>query len=326
MPRVVIFDETGDPDVLHVVDEPTPEPGPGEVRVRIEAAGINRLDQLMRSGNFPRPFRLPHARLGCEGTGVVDALGPDVAGLAPGDPVIITAVPAMDVDGTYADYTIVPAERLVRRPDGLDAVTAAALWVSYSTAYGGLVEKAGLRPGDRVLITAASSTLGLAAIQIARQLGAVPLAATRTAAKRSALLAAGAEAVFAADEGDVATAARTHLGGDGVDVILDSVMGPGLADLALAARPNGSVVTAGWLDPRPASMPRNAPLTIYRYMSFEHTLDPAVVRRMAAAFTAGLRTGALAPTVDRVFPLDDVVAAHRHLERGEHFGKIVLTT
>jgi len=325
MPRVVVFDETGAPDVLHVVDDPTPEPGPGEARVRLEAAGVNRLDQMMRSGAFPRPFRLPHARIGCEGTGVVEKVGRGVEDVAVGDAVLLAAVPAMDLNGTYAEETVVPASSLVRRPDGLGAVEAAALWVSYSTAYGALVERAGMRPGDHVLITAASSSVGLAAIQVANQIGAIPLAVTRTAAKRDRLLAAGAAAVFASADDDVTVAARAFTGGRGVELILDSVMGPGLAPLATAAAPGGTLVTVGWLDPRPASMPTNAPLTIHRYMSFEHTTNPVVVRRIAAFLGAGLRTGALAPAVDRTFTLDEAAEAHRYLEEGRQLGKVVLT-
>ncbi|MFD4897485.1 zinc-dependent alcohol dehydrogenase family protein [Streptomyces sp. NPDC058411] len=325
MPRVVVFDRTGAPDVLHLVDEPLDEPGTGEVRIRIEAAGVNRLDQMMRAGHYPGPVRLPHARLGCEGTGTVDAVGPGVEGIAAGDAVIITAVPAMDLNGTYAEYTTVPAASVVPRPAGLDATAAAALWVAYSTAYGALVEKAATRPGDHVLITAASSAVGLAAIQVARQLGAVPLAVTRSGAKKDALLAAGAEAVIATDRDDVSEAAHRHTGGAGADIILDTVMGPGLADLSKAAKPGGTLVTAGWLDPRPASFPMNWPLTIIGYASFEHTLDPTVVRRIAAFLEAGLRTGALRPTVDRVFGLDDIVAAHAYLEEGHQVGKIVVT-
>ncbi|MFJ8918044.1 zinc-dependent alcohol dehydrogenase family protein [Streptomyces sp. NPDC102415] len=325
MPRVVVFDRTGAPDVLHLVDEPLDAPGTGEVRIRIEAAGVNRLDQMMRAGHYPGPVRLPHARLGCEGTGTVDAVGPGVEGIAAGDAVIITAVPAMDLNGTYAEYTTVPAASVVPRPAGLDATAAAALWVAYSTAYGALVEKAGTRAGDHVLITAASSAVGLAAIQVARQIGAVPLAVTRTGAKKDALLAAGAEAVIATDRDDVSEAAHRLSGGVGADVILDTVMGPGLADLAKAAKPGGTLVTAGWLDPRPASFPMNWPLTILGYASFEHTLDPTVVRRIAAFLEAGLRTGALRPTVDRVFRLDDIVAAHAYLEEGHQVGKIVVT-
>jgi len=325
MPRVVVFDETGAPDVLHLADEPATEPGPGEVRVRLQAAGVNRLDQMMRSGAYPRPFRLPHARLGCEGTGIVDAVGPGTEGIAAGDPVIIAAVPAMDLNGTYAEYTVVPASTVIPRPAGLDPSGAAALWVAYSTAYGALVEKAWMRPGDRVLITAASSSVGLAAIQVANQAGAVPLAVTRTAAKKDALLAAGAAAVIAADTDDIAATARGYTNGAGVEIILDSVMGPGLAALATAARPGGTLVTVGWLDPRPAPMPMNAPLTIYRYMSFEHVLDPVVVRRMAAFLAAGLRSGALHPAIDRTFGLDQAADAHRYLEAGQQVGKIVLT-
>lgn len=325
MPRVVVFDETGAPDVLHVVEEPRSEPGPGEVRIRIEAAGVNRLDQLMRAGAYPRPFRLPHARIGCEGTGTVDAVGAGVEGLANGDPVVITAVPAMDLDGTYAEYTVVPATAVVPRPAGLDAVSAAALWVAYGTAYGALVEKAGMRPGDRVLVTAASSAVGLAAIQVANQIGAVPIAVTRTTAKKDALLAAGASAVVATDQDDLHEAVGALTGGAGVDIILDSVMGPGLAQLATSARFGGTLVTVGWLDPRPATMPTTAPLTIYRYMGFEHFLDPVVVRRIAAFLAAGVRTGALRPTVDAVFTLDEVVEAHRRLDQADGFGKIVIT-
>jgi len=321
-----VFDETGPPEVLHIVDEPVDEPAAGEVRIRIEAIGINRLDELMRIGSSPRPVQLPHARLGCEGTGIVDAAGPGVEGLSIGDAVLITALPTMDINGTYAEYTIVPASAVIRRPAGLDATTAAALWVSYSTAYGALIEKAGMRPGDHVLITAASSSAGLAAIQVARQIGAIPLAVTRHSAKKAALLEAGAAAVIATDEDDLVKAAQQHVGTTGADIILDFVMGPGLADLANAAKFNGTLVSAGYLDPRPAPFPMKAPLTMYRYMSFEHTLDATVVRRIAAFLTAGLRTGALRPAIGQVFTLDDIVAVHRHLEQGQQQpGKIVVT-
>jgi NADPH2:quinone reductase len=326
MPRIVVFDETGAPDVLRIVDEPVVEPAAGEVRIRIEAFGVNRLDELTRAGASPRPVQLPHARLGCEGTGTIDAVGPDVEGFGIGDAVLITAVPDMDRNGTYAEYTIAPAARVIKRPAGLDATGAAALWVAYSTAYGALIEKAGMRPGDHVLITAASGTVGLAAIQIANQIGAVPIAVTRHTAKKKELLAAGATAAIATDQEDIIEAARHHTGGVGADIILDSVMGPGMLDLAKAARPiNATLVTAGWLDPRPAPYPMNA-ITTHRYMSFEHTLDKAAVRRIAAFLTAGLRAGVLHPTIDRVFSLDDIVAAHRYLEQGQQQpGKIVVT-
>ncbi|WP_455709533.1 alcohol dehydrogenase catalytic domain-containing protein [Microbispora rosea] len=152
----------------------------------------------------------PHARLGCEGTGIVDALGEGVEGYDVGDAVVLTAVPDMTANGTYAEHTVLPATRIIKRPEGLSPVSAAALWVAYSTAYGALVEKAGMKPGDQVLITAASGTVGLAAIQIANHIGATPIAVTRHAAKRDDLLAAGAAAVVATDTEDIVQATHLH--------------------------------------------------------------------------------------------------------------------
>ncbi|MET0476252.1 MAG: zinc-dependent alcohol dehydrogenase family protein [Mycobacterium sp.] len=323
MAEVVEFNEFGGVDVLKIVDETISEPGEAELRIKIDAFGVNRLDVMMRAGQYPAPIRLPHARLGVEGTGVVDALGSGVEGFSVGEKVIITAVPDADIRGTYAEYALVPANRVIARPEGIDAVGAAALWVSYSTAYGALIEKAGMRPGDHVLITAASSGVGLAAIQIANQIGAVPLAVTRSPEKEEALLRAGAAAVFTSDGDGVATAANGYTSGVGVDIILDSVMGPGLAQLAGAAKRGGTLVTVGWLDPRPASFPMR-PLTIHFYTSFEHTLDPAAVRRMASFLSAGLRSGAIRPIVDRVFPFADVAESHRYLEQGQQIGKVVV--
>ncbi|WP_431885659.1 zinc-dependent alcohol dehydrogenase family protein [Micromonospora wenchangensis] len=325
MPRVVVFDETGGPDVLRVVDEPVVEPAADEVRVRIEAFAVNPIDQLVRGGQSPRPVRLPHARLGVEGTGVVDAVGSTVTGLAVGDPVILGAIPDFETRGAYAEYTTLPADRVVPRPAGLEPVDAAALWVSYFTAYGALVERAGMRPGDRILITAASGGVGRAAIQIAHQIGAVPIAVTRHSATVDGLVAAGAAAVIATDREDVVEATRRHTGGVGVDIILDAVMGPGLAELSLAAKLGGTLATVGWLDPRPASFPANPSLTIHRYMSLADMVDPVTARRVAAFLTAGVRIGVLRPVVDRVFTLDDIVGAHRYLEQGTAAGKIVVT-
>lgn len=325
MSRVVVFDQFGGPDVMHLIEEPVVEPAAGEVRVRIEAFAVNPLDRMMRSGVSPAPVALPHARLGVEGTGVIDAVGPEVAGLQTGDPVVLTAVPDANIRGSYAEYTTVPASRVVARPAGLAVVEAAAVWVAYSTAYGALVEKAGMRPGDRVLVTAASGGVGRAAMQIANQIGAVPLAVTRDAAKKDELIAAGAAAVIATDQVNIAEAVRHHTGGSGADIVLDLVRGPGQRELVAAVRPGATVVAAGFLDPRPTPFPDGVPLTLHTYQSFEHTLDAVVVKRMAAFLTAGVRLGAVRPAIDKVFAIDDVVEAHRHLEKGVHAGKIVVT-
>ncbi|GAA5166557.1 zinc-dependent alcohol dehydrogenase family protein [Amycolatopsis dongchuanensis] len=326
MSRAVVFDEFGGPEVLHVVEEPVVEPGPGEVRVRIEAFAVNPLDLMMRSGTSPAPVPLPHARLGIEGTGVVEALGEGTTGLETGDPVIIAAIPDANARGSYAEHTTLPASQLIPRPAGLTVPEAAAIWVSFSTAYGALVEKAGMRPGDHVLITAASSGVGRAAIQVARHLGAVPLTVTRTSARTDELLAAGAEAVVATDREDVAEAVRAHTGGTGADLVLDLVRGPGQQDLLRATRPGGTLLAAGFLDPRPTPSPEGTDVAVVGYRGFEHTLDPVVVGRMAAFLDAGVRLGTLRPALDEVFSFDHVAEAHRRVEKGLHGGKKVVVT
>lgn len=326
MPRIVAFDEFGGPEVMRIVEDALVEPAAGEVRVRIEAFAVNPLDVMMRSGVLPAPVPLPRARLGVEGAGVVDAIGTGVSGLAVGDPVILAAVPDASARGSYAEYTTLPASRVIARPAGLAVAEAAAIWVGYSTAYGALIEKAGMRPGDRVLINAASGAVGRAAIQIADRIGAVPIAVTRDAAKTDDLRAAGAAAVIATDVVDVVEASRHHTGGLGADIVLDVVRGPHQQDLVKAARPGGTLVAAGFLDPRPTPLPAGASLTIVSYQSFEHTLDAVVVKRMAAFLDAGVRHDSLRPAVGKVFALDDVAEAHRHLENGLHAGKKIVVT
>lgn len=326
MSRVVVFDEFGGPEVLRLVDEPVVEPAAGEVRVMIEAFAVNPLDAMMRSGTSPAPVPLPHARLGIEASGVIDAVGPGVAEPRVGDPVIVVAVPDPSVRGVYAEHTTLPAGAVIRRPEGLDAVQASAIWVAFSTAYGALVEVAGMRPADRVLVSGASGAVGRAAMQIARQIGAEPVALTRSALRTDELLAAGATAVIATDREDVVDAARRRTGGAGVDIVLDLVRGPGQRELIGAVRPGGTLVAAGYLDPRPTPDPGDVPARVVGYRGFDRLADPLAVRRMAAFLSAGVRLGALRPAVDRVLPLDDVVQAHRRLDLGLHGGRKIVVT
>lgn len=324
MPRVIVFDEFGGPDVMHVVDEPVPTPATGEVRVRIEAFAVNPLDLMMRAGTSPAPVPLPHARLGVEATGIVDAVGSEVTGISIGTPVVLTAVADAAARGTYAEYTTVPASCVIPRPGELDVADAAGIWVAFSTAYGALVETAAMRRGHRVLINAATGAVGRAAIQVACEVGAVPIALTRNSANEDDLLNVGAAAVVAADRDNLVEAVRYHTDGDGVDIVLDLVAGPGQRQLWEAARPGATLMAAGFLDPRPSSTPIGA-VTVHRYKGFVHTLDPEVVARMATFLADGLRRGGLRPTIGTVLTLDEVADAHRLVENGTHRGKVVLT-
>lgn len=322
----MVFDEEGGPDVLRLVRSPLAPPAADQVRVRIDAIGLNRGDALLRSGRYWYQATLPQARLGSEAAGVVEAVGPEVHDFVPGDAVSILATGIdMSVDGLYADCVNVPAHALFRRPESVDAVTGAAVWMSYLTAYGALVEVGQLKPGEEIVITAASSSVGLAAIQIANQLGAVPIAVTRTPAKIERLRRAAAAHVLSMTDGDIATQVRELTGGRGARLAFDCVAGPGLAALARGVAPRGMVIVYGWLDSRPAPLPMNWPLHIVGYGLPFVTDDPAALQRAESFINAGLRSGALTPTIDTTFDLADIVAAHRHMEAGDQLGKIVVT-
>ncbi|MCC9312286.1 zinc-dependent alcohol dehydrogenase family protein [Kitasatospora sp. RB6PN24] len=325
MAKVVLFDELGGPEVLRIAEVELGEPGPDEVVVRTEAIGLNRAEALFRAGTYYYQPTLPASRLGYEAAGVVVAVGSAVTDFAVGDPVVSTVGGHMSTDGVYGDHFLLPAASLDPRPDGVDAVTAAAAWLSYGTAYGALVERGGMRPGDHVVITAASSSVGVAAIQIANHFGAIPIAVTRTADKRDQLLKLGAAQVIVSGEEPVAERVRELTGGAGAEFVFDPVAGPGLQELALAVAPGGLLVVYGWLDPRPAPLPMNWGLRMLGFAFGELVRTPEIRRRILHFLGAGLRAGTLAPVIDRTFDLSEIADAHRHLEANGQVGKVVVT-
>ncbi|RJL27069.1 zinc-dependent alcohol dehydrogenase family protein [Bailinhaonella thermotolerans] len=330
MTKVVRFHELGGPEVMRVEDLEPGEPGPGEVRIRVEAIGLNRAEALFRRGVYIEPVRRFPARLGAEAAGVVEAVGPGVTGFAPGQ--AVSTVPGFSQNdyGVYAERAIVPAWALLRRPDGMDAVAGAAVWMPYLTAYGALVEVGGMRPGDAVALNAASSGVGLAAIQTANRVGARPIAITRGNGKRERLLAEGAAEVIVAGEEDVPTRLMELTGGRGVEYVFDAVAGPGVTDLARAVAPGGTHFLYGALSGLPTPYPGfdlgMPALNMRTYTVLETMRDPERLRRGTEFVASGLRDGAFRPVVDRVFPLEEIVEAHRHMETGDQFGKIVVTT
>ena len=329
MARTVRFHEIGGPEVMRLEDLETGEPGPGEVRIRVEAIGVNRAEALFRSDNYIEPVKRLPARLGSEAAGVVEAVGPDVTGFEEGQ--AVSSVPAFSQNdyGVYAERAIVPAAALLHRPGGVDAVSGAAVWMPYLTAYGALVEVGGMRAGDVVALNAASSGVGLAAIHTANRAGATPIAVTRTAAKRERLLKEGAAEVIVSDEEDVTARLLALTGGKGVEYVFDAVAGPGVTGLARAVAPGGTLLLYGALSGQPTPYPGfdlgMPALNVRTYTVLETTKDPGRLRRAEAFVVSGLRTGAFRPVVDRLFPLEDIAGAHRHLESGTRFGKIVVT-
>ncbi|MFL4491332.1 zinc-dependent alcohol dehydrogenase family protein [Streptomyces sp. VTCC 41912] len=329
MARTVRFHELGGPEVLRLEDVEIGEPGPDEVALRVEAIGLNRAEVLFRSGTYIEQVKQFPARLGTEAAGVVEAVGSRVTGLKVGQAVSVVPAFSMNDYGVYGERALVPAAAVVRRPDGLDAVAGAAVWMPYLTAYGALVEVGGMRAGDTVVVTAASSSVGLAAIQIALRVGAVPIATTRTAVKKDALLAAGAADVVVTDEEDVVARVRELTGGRGAEFVFDAIAGPGVLDLAKVVAPGGTLFEYGALSgevtPYPAFELGMPALNMRTYTLFETTADPERLRRAEAFVASGLRTGAFKPVVDRVFGLEEISEAHRYMEAGAQIGKIVVT-
>jgi NADPH:quinone reductase-like Zn-dependent oxidoreductase len=326
---VVRFHELGGPEVLQVQRLPIAEPGPGEVRVRIDAIGINRAEALFRSGHYIEPVRRFPAGLGAEAAGEIERVGPDVAGLRPGDAVSVVPAFSQNDYPVYADRAIVPAAAVVRRPESVDAVTGAATWMAFLTAYGALVESGNVHPGDTVLLNAASSSVGLAVIQVANHLGVRTIALTRTPAKAAALEAHGATHVIVTDTENVPDRVATLTNGRGVHMALDAVAGPGITDLARLVSPGGTLLVYGALSGEPTPYPGvdlGLPaLTIRSYTMHETSRDPLRLARAEAFITAGLRTGAFQPVIAATFPLDQAAEAHTRLEAHTHVGKYVLT-
>ncbi len=326
----------GPPEVLRIVDGPDPEPGPGEVVVTVEASGINFADIMARMGLYPDAGRPPIVP-GYEFAGRVAAIGTGVDGLQEGDPVV-----GLRNFGAHSDRVLARARSLHRRPDGLDAVQAAAFPVTYLTAWHALVYLGNLHPGERVLIHNAGGGLGTAALQIARHRGA-RVFGTASPGKHEWLLGLGLEAVF--DYRDWPRQLREHAGRDGVELILDPIGGRNLQLGFESLAHTGRIVACG--TSTFASGWRRRPLHLIRELLRWPRLSPIrmmlknrgafgvhlghlwhreeIMAAQLEELTGLLGSGVLDPVIDRVFPAAEAVAAHRHVQGRCNHGKVVLS-
>jgi NADPH:quinone reductase-like Zn-dependent oxidoreductase len=303
-------------------------PGPREVRIEVKAIGINRAESMWRNDKYVEPVKYP-AGLGFEAAGVVDAVGKDVTGVAVGD--AVSTIPAFSQNkySTYGELILVPDYAVVKHPKSLSFTEAASIWMMFVTAYGALVVDAKVTEGDFVIIPAASSSVGLAAIQLANYAGATPIALTRTSAKRKRLLEAGAAHVVATEEVDLALEAMRITDGKGARVVFDPVGGPNFTKLISALAYQGIIYLYGALSEDVTAIPilKMIPKlpTVKVYSLREVAADEG--RRKAAVeyICKGLESRALKPIIDRTFKFDEMVEAHRYLEGNSQFGKIVVT-
>ena len=329
MTRAIRFYQHGGPEVLRIEDVDVSRPARGEVQIRVKALGLNRAEALLRTGSYVEtPTAFPSG-LGLEAAGFVEAVGDGVKNFALGDAVSVMPPPSMIRWPAYAELVNFPAELVVKHPPSLSWEAAAAVWMQYLTAYGALVDIGRLGKRDHVVITAASSSVGLASIQIANVVGATPIAVTRTAAKKEALLAAGAAHVVTLAEGDLAARLAEITGPHGARVVFDAVGGPIFEPLTAAMSLGGILIEYGGLSPEATPFPLFAALsktlTLRGYRVNEIIGDPVRSATARKFILDGLASGALKPVISRTFPFERIVDAHRFLESNEQFGKIVVT-
>jgi NADPH:quinone reductase-like Zn-dependent oxidoreductase len=328
MPKIVRFHQLGGPENLRLEDAPTPQPGKGEVKIKIAAVGLNRAEFMYMNGYYLEQPNLP-SRIGYEAAGVVEAVGEGVDKSWVGKQVATVPGFSQNQYGLLGEEAIVPVSCLAEYPTRLSPTEAAAIWMQYLTAYGALIHFGHIRQGDFVLITAASSSVGLAAIQIVKAEGAIAIATTRTSAKKQELLALGADFVIATEEEDLVARVKEITGGKGARVIFDPITGSFLEKLAECASYHGIIFEYGALSLEPTPFPilqgMRKGLTVRAYTLMELQQDPAVLKQSLDYVRQRLEDGRYAPKIARTFPLAQAAEAYQYLASNQQIGKIVIT-
>ncbi len=318
--------QPGPPDVLQPRRRPVPVPGPGDVLIRVSAAGVNRPDVLQRLGKYPPP---PGASdiPGLEVAGTVVALGTDVVGWRDGD-----AVCALLAGGGYAEYSVAPALQCLPVPASLDMVRAAAIPETYFTVWTNVFERGRLAPGDTILVHGGAGGIGTTAIQLARAFGARVFATAGSREKCAACERLGAEKAIDYRTEDFVAVVRQATAGRGVDLVLDIVGAAYLSRNLDVLATEGRLVLIATQGGAKGEI-NILPIMQRRLTVTGSTLRPrtpeqkgAIARQLRDRVWPLIEAGTVRPLVHATFPLDDAAAAHRLLEGGTHIGKIVLTT
>lgn len=328
MPKMVRFEKLGGPEVLQFADEAEKQPGKGEVRLKVKAVGLNRAELLFIAGQYLDNPKLPSG-LGYEAAGVIDAIGPDVDKSWMGAAVSTIPASSMNQYPMLGESVIVPVYALGRYPDKLSFQQAAAIWMQYLTAYGALIPIAHVGRGDFVVIPAASSSVGLAAIQITKAEGATSIATTRKSNKKSELLALGADHVIATEEEDMVACVREITGGKGARVTFDPVAGPYVEKLAAAAAPSGIIIEYGLLSMQPTPFPLTTALRkglcVRGYTLMEISKHPEKLEVAKKYVFDRLADGRFQPKIAKTFPFAQTVQAFQYLASNAQIGKVVIS-
>jgi putative PIG3 family NAD(P)H quinone oxidoreductase len=322
--NAVLVGEGDGPNKLRLGQTEKPGPGPGEVLIAVEAAGVNRPDLLQRDGLYPPP---PGASeiLGLEVAGRVEAVGERVDAGMKG-----RTVCALLPGGGYADYAVASAEGLLPIPDGLSLIEAASLPETFFTVWSNVFDRAGLQPGERFLVHGGTSGIGVAAIQLAKAFGAEVFTTAGSDAKCAAARELGADHAINYRDADYREAVLAATGGKGVDVVLDMVGGSYLERNVACMAPDGRHVSIAFLGGSKAEL-NFLPVMLKRLVLTGSTLRirPVAFKAVIAAQLEAkvwplLAAGKIRPVVDRTFPMTQAAEAHAHMESSAHIGKIVL--
>jgi len=321
--RAIEISKPGAPEVLHLVERPTPTPAAGEVLVRVEAAGVNRPDILQRLGQYPPPpgaSDLP----GLEIAGTITAIGPGISRWAVGD-----SVCALVAGGGYAEYCVAPEPQALPLPRGFRPGEAAAIPETFFTVWTNLFERGRLTEGETVLIHGGSSGIGTTAIQLARAFGATMFATAGSDAKCAVCERLGAQAINYRTA-DFVQVIRESTSSRGVDVILDIVGGDYLQRNLECLAMHGRLIQIGLLGSARAEI-NLRPIMHKRLTVTGSTLRTrsveekgAIARALEVKVWPLLASRQVVPIIDRTLPLADAPEAHRLLESGEVIGKVVL--
>lgn len=319
--KAVRIHQFGGPEVLQYEEVPTPAPGPGQVLVKLAAAGLNFIDVYHRTGLYPN--KLPYT-MGLEGSGTVVAIGPQVTSFKAGEPVAYTGVP-----GVYAEYALVPAERLVHMPAGLNVKAGAAAMLQGMTAHYLAYSTYPLKPGDSCLIHAAAGGVGLLLAQMAKQCGAQVFGTVSSEEKAALAREAGADEVILYTRQDFEAEVKRLTNGHGVNVVYDSVGQTTFEKSLNCLKPLGCVVlfgqSSGPVAPfDPAILNAKGSLYLTRPSLFHYIADRASLEKRAGDVLGWTRSGKLKLRIELTFPLDDVAEAHRSLEGRKTTGKVLL--
>ena len=321
--RAIRIHEHGGPEVLRLEELALPEPGPGEVRVMVRAAGVNFVDIYHRKGLYPG--HLPYTP-GSEVGGEVHALGEGVEGLAVGDPVVTARA-----DGAYADYAIVPAWKLVPIPPGVNVMTATAAALQGMTAHYLGHDTYPIRPGDTVLVHAAAGGVGLLLVQMAKLRSARVIATVSTEEKAELARERGADEVIRYTEQDFEAEVKRLTGGRGVHAVYDSVGRDTFAKSLNCLRPRGMLVLYGQSSgPVPPFdlqlLNQKGSLFLTRPSLGHYAATREEIRGRMSDIFQWIQNGKLAVRIDKTFPLEEAAEAHRYLEARQSKGKVLLGT